>query len=174
MYKIGSSDLGSFTCIVVLQIDYRRPLVGRPEASKPQGVSGGVGGGRSHGLPVHTGRQRPPEGTNGAGDVRGYKNASISRQRSYLGRTFDGGRRQNLRLPRCPPVRPTGLYSPVPTAFPRSIFCSGRLISHIYVSKAFTYLSNRELRRSDFVKVKKTIERARLTSCAVSQGKTTA
>ena len=43
-YKIGSSDLGSFTCIVVLQIDYRRPLVGRPEASKPRGVDGGVGG----------------------------------------------------------------------------------------------------------------------------------
>ena len=42
-YKIGSSDLGSFTCIVVLQIDYRRPLVGRPEASKPRGVDGGVG-----------------------------------------------------------------------------------------------------------------------------------
>ena len=38
-YKIGSSDLGSFTCIVVLQIDYRRPLVDR----KPRGVDGGVG-----------------------------------------------------------------------------------------------------------------------------------
>ena len=114
-------------------------------------------------------------------DVRGYKHASISRQRSYLGRTFDGGRRQNLRLPWCPPVRPTGLYSPVPTAFPWFIFCSGRWISHIYVSKAFTYLSNRELRRSDFVKsrcvalgsVKKNY-RTRATNIICCQGKTTA
>ena len=72
---------GRYPRIVVLQIDCRRPPEGRPDASKPRRVDRGVGGGRWHGLTVHEGRQRPPEGTNGS--TTGTVDATNMRRSAY-------------------------------------------------------------------------------------------
>ena len=60
--------------------------------------------------------------------VRGYKHAPIGRQSSYLGRTFDGGRRQYHPRPSCAPVQLTELYYPVPTAIPIVVCCFSSVV----------------------------------------------
>ena len=66
---------------------------------------------------------------------RGRKHAPIGRQSSYLGRTFDGGRRQYHPLPPCAPVQLTGLYYPVPSsrAIPIVVCCFSSFSSLVFV-----------------------------------------
>ena len=142
-----------FPRVIGLQIDYRRPPEGLPDASEPHRVDWGVGGVDPmayRSTRAANDRRRGPTARRRGGP---RLQTCVDRPTEQLSRP--DLRRRASAIP-SPSIVSTGSAHRVvfssPYGIPMVDLLFWPLISHIYVSEAFTYLSNRELRRSGFVK----------------------
>ena len=110
---------GRFPRVVGLQIDYRRPPEGLPDASEPHRVDWGVGGVDPMAYRSTRAANDRRRGPTARRRGRPRLQTCVDRPTEQLSRPDLRRRASAISSPsKCPPVRPTGLYSPVPTAFP--------------------------------------------------------